>query len=341
MEQTKRIDYISLASVLSAIAVVFLHSNGAVSYFTNSPRWFFANVIHSTFIFAVPIFFMISGAMLLDFREKYDLKKYFLKRINKTVIPYLVWSILGLIIQIYLLKTILISDVNFDYLINGLVDGVLVPVYWFFIPLFVLYLVLPLFSYIKDNKKLLVFCIFALFVLNYLYIEEIFPNYIIRTFEYAYLGYIAFALTGYLIHKNELPRKMRILIYIMALFGFLIDLFGTYYMSLSIGSYYGNLRKYTGIVCILYSVGLFVFIKYNTDKIMEFNLINKAVSFLDFYTFGIYLIHWYFIQFLIQLFSIDIASFKFRLFAPFIVIVICVFIINILRKIPVIKRIVP
>lgn len=69
---------------------------------------------------------MISGAMLLDFREKYDLKEYFLKRINKTFIPYLVWSILGLIIQIYLLKTVLISDVNFDFLINGLVDGTLV-----------------------------------------------------------------------------------------------------------------------------------------------------------------------------------------------------------------------
>ncbi|WP_407421275.1 acyltransferase, partial [Methanobrevibacter sp.] len=281
MEKTKRIQYISLASVLSAIAVVFLHSNVAVSYFSNSSRWFFANIIHSTFIFAVPIFFMISGAMLLDFREKYDLKTYFLKRINKTLIPYLVWSILGLIIQIYLLKTILISDVNFDFLINGLTKGTLVPVYWFFIPLFVLYLVLPLFTFIKDNTKMLVLCIFALFVLNYFYIEQVFPNWIIDTFDYAYGGYIAFALTGYLIHKNEVPKKIRLLIYIMALLGFLTNLFGTYYMSLSIGGYYGNFRKYTNIICILYSVGLFVFIKYNTHRILEFNFIKRLVSFLD------------------------------------------------------------
>ena len=57
MEKIKRIEYISLAIVLSAIAVVFLHSNIVISNFTYSPRWFVANAIHSTFIFAVPIFF--------------------------------------------------------------------------------------------------------------------------------------------------------------------------------------------------------------------------------------------------------------------------------------------
>lgn len=70
MEKSKRIEYISLASVLSAIAVVFLHANVTIADFNYSPYWFVANIIHSTFIFAVPIFFMISGAMLLDFREK-------------------------------------------------------------------------------------------------------------------------------------------------------------------------------------------------------------------------------------------------------------------------------
>ena len=203
------------------------------------------------------------------------------------------------------------------------------------------FMVLPILTFIKDNKKMLLLCIFALFVLNYFYIEQIFPNWIIDTFDYAYAGYIAFALTGYLIYKNELPKKIRLLIYILALLGFLTDLFGTYYMSLSIGKYYANLRIYTNIPCILYSVGLFVFIKYNAHRIFEFNIIKRTVSFLDYHTFGIYLIHWYIIQFLIQIFSIDIASVKFRLIGPFIVIIICVFLINILRQVPVIKRIVP
>lgn len=226
-------------------------------------------------------------------------------------------------------------------MITGLVNGKLVPVYWFFIPLFVVYLVLPLLTFIKDNKKILILCIFVLFTLNFFVSENFFNNDIINIFEYSYMGYIAFALTGYYFHKNELSKKARLLIYTLALLGFLTNLFGTYYMSVSMGEYCGCLRVYTNITCILYSAGLFIFFKYNIAKIMEFNLVNRIVSFLDYYTFGIYLIHWYLIQFLIQIFSIDIASIKFRLFGPVIVIIICVFLINILRKIPGIKRIVP
>lgn len=85
--RNNRIGYISLASVLSAIAVVFLHVNESVKFFAPNMDWFSTNIIHSIFFPAVPIFFMISGAMLLNFKEKYDLKTYFHKRISKTVIP--------------------------------------------------------------------------------------------------------------------------------------------------------------------------------------------------------------------------------------------------------------
>lgn len=80
--KNKRIEYISLASVLSAIAVVFLHINESVKYYSLGFDWFSANIIHSIFFPAVPIFFMISGAMLLNFQEKYDLKTYAKKRIS-------------------------------------------------------------------------------------------------------------------------------------------------------------------------------------------------------------------------------------------------------------------
>ena len=81
---SNRIEYISLASVVSAIAVIYLHANGCFWNFSTSEYWFTANIIESVFYFAVPIFFMISGAMLIGFSDKYDLKTYFSKRIKKT-----------------------------------------------------------------------------------------------------------------------------------------------------------------------------------------------------------------------------------------------------------------
>ena len=86
---------------------------------------------------------MISGAMLIDFNKKYSLREYFTKRINKTLIPYIVWSFLGLAFQIWYLQSVLPSNVNITYILNGLLNGNLVNVYWFFIPLFCAYLTIP------------------------------------------------------------------------------------------------------------------------------------------------------------------------------------------------------
>lgn len=92
---------------------------------------------------------------------------------------------------------------------------------------------------------------------------------------------------------------------------------------------------------MLYPCGLFVFIKYDLVKIMENDYVNRIVSFLDFYTFGIYLIHWYILQIMIKLLNINIHSIIYRLGAPFVVIGIAVCIIYVLRKISLIKNIVP
>ena len=92
---------------------------------------------------------------------------------------------------------------------------------------------------------------------------------------------------------------------------------------------------------MLYPCGLFVFIKYDLVKIMENDYVNRIVSFLDFYTFGVYLIHWYILQIMIKLLNINIHSIIYRLGAPFVVIGIAVCIIYVLRKISLIKNIVP
>lgn len=47
------------------------------------------NVIESVMYFAVPCFFMISGANLMDYRKRYGTKTFLIKRTKKTIIPYI------------------------------------------------------------------------------------------------------------------------------------------------------------------------------------------------------------------------------------------------------------
>ena len=83
--------YLSFLSVVACLAVVFLHTNGCFWNFSATGRyWLTANIIESVFYFAVPVFFMISGATLIDYSERYSTTVFFKKRILKTVIPFVI-----------------------------------------------------------------------------------------------------------------------------------------------------------------------------------------------------------------------------------------------------------
>lgn len=57
-----------------------------------SVQWVMSMCIEKIFVFAVPVFFMITGATLIDYPQKYDDKTYFKKRISKVLIPWLAWG---------------------------------------------------------------------------------------------------------------------------------------------------------------------------------------------------------------------------------------------------------
>lgn len=149
----ERKNYITLLSVISAIAVVCLHTNGCFWSFSKERYWFTANIIECVFFFAVPIFFMITGVTLIDYQEKYSTKEYFKKRINKTFIPFIIWSLFGLLFGIFAEKSISINDIDIKYIFNGIFSTSFTVIYWFFTSLFIIYLCIPLFSSVEKAKK--------------------------------------------------------------------------------------------------------------------------------------------------------------------------------------------
>ena len=79
-----KIEYLDVLNVIAMFAVVMLHANGCFWTYSTDRYWFEANIIESVMYFGVPVFFMISGATLLDYRERYSTKDFFIKRIKKT-----------------------------------------------------------------------------------------------------------------------------------------------------------------------------------------------------------------------------------------------------------------
>lgn len=336
-----RKDYITLLTVLSAISVLILHSNRCFYNFSYSRYWLTSNIICAIFYPAVPIFFMITGANLLDYQDKYSTKEYFKRRAKKVFIPYFIWTFIMMFYRI-ITKDLSFSDISFRYIYNGLQNGSIMNYYWFFTPLISVYLSIPLFAAVEKGKRKKIFSYLVVsgFILNSLlpFISGIFhlglSNSITVLVSFNYLLY---AMLGYLIDKNELKKRYRVIIYILGMAGLFAHIFGTYFLSIKAGLIIETYKGYVNVPCILYATSIFVFAKELCKKIK----IDKVTKFLSKFTFEFYLMHYIIISVIQITLNPDIKSIYYRLIMPLIIIPIVIFVTWILRKIPLIKKIVP
>ena len=141
-------NFISFITLISAISVVFLHVNDCFWEYPNVSQevWISANIIESIFYFAVPVFFMITGATLIDYQERYDTKEYVKKRVKKTIIPFVFWSIFGMIFYLEVMTNNGIINENFHDMINSLINTKYISIYWFFPALMCIYFIIFVFS---------------------------------------------------------------------------------------------------------------------------------------------------------------------------------------------------
>ena len=339
-------NFITVLSVVSALAVVFLHVNGVYWHFdANTFTWRSANVIECVFYFAVPVFFMIAGANLIDYRDRYSTKEYCKKRAVKTVIPFLVWTALGTVYRL-VLREIAWTDLSFGYLVNGFFNSTLVGVYWFFFPLFGVYACIPLLSAVEKEKRkslctgLAILCFVCNCLIPFILTLCNAPFSWPVTVSVG-SGYLLYVLTGYLLKNNTPSAPLRAALYALALAGLLLHIFGTLRLSAAAGEIVSAFKGYNNVPCILYATGIFVLIKQLSAYILRFSAVSKAFSFLGRYTFAVYLMHWYVLNVFAKLPFFNTYALSYRLFMPFAVFGICVLAASVMRKIPVLRHIVP
>ncbi|MBO4734600.1 MAG: acyltransferase [Clostridia bacterium] len=342
---TKKISYISLINAVSCIAVVVLHTNGCFWQFSKERYWKTANLIECLAYFAVPCFFMITGATLLNYREKYSMAQFFKKRILKTFIPFVFWSLIGLAYALYR-KNVLLSSLTVQYVYNGIVRTSFVGVYWFFISLFGMYLCIPLFAAVKEEarRQVFLYLVCAGTVINILipFIIHVSGSDVGWPFTLTVTsGPLIYLPLGFLLRECDIKRRWRLIIYAAGLLGLLAHIFGTYYLSMGKGEIVQTYKGYTNLPCLLFSVAVFVFLKYAAEIIMRPGFISKAVDFFSGYTFSVYLMHWFLIDIIRRVFDLNTHRLIYRLGMPLIIIPLAVGIAWVIKKIPVLKRIVP
>ena len=285
--------YYDLLTIAAAFAVVAMHVNSQYWNYRPAPSWILNVFIEKTCFWAVPVFFMITGATLMDYRDRYNTKIYAQKRIKKTVIPFLAWSIIGLFFSIYYTHSVS-QHQSLTYYLNLILTTSIpeVNIYWFFLSLFAYYLCIPAISLIPQTARKKAFSFLIIYTISCNLLSNILPYINIQFSSYLSnpmcRGDFIYPLIGYILANTDINKKERIIFYATGFLSWVIMFAGALYNSFADGKLQ---HSYTYLQVFL-ACAVFVFVKELSSKHATFfKSKTKKIAFLSSCCYGIYLIH--------------------------------------------------
>lgn len=294
----KRIVYYDILNIMACFCVVWIHCHDTFFQYRESPSWFMAFVVQILAHWAVPVFFMLTGATLLQYKEKYSTAVFFKRRISRIVVPFFLWTTIFLIWKIQEGEIVYsgMRDLLTRYLSNGVLN-----IYWFFYPLLAIYLAMPVLTVFGEekNKKLLRYTLAAA-VLTYSVAPVLGAALSVQyseDFNFPVTGgYVMYVLLGYYMSSSQFSAGIRKCLYICGIAGALLLSAVTYYYCVSEGAVREDILDYRVIFTLAMAAGIFEWCKnVRWEKWLKGKAL-KLVSTAAGASFGIYLIHIYFVE---------------------------------------------
>ncbi len=251
----KRIFYLDFIRALAIILVILAHVTRA--FFQNLPKGSFSMHFVAPFIdfgvLGVPLFLMISGALLLN--RDYELGDFLKRRYIRVLVPFLFWAIIFPVSRM-LFEGQPATVTNFISLYFD-------KDFWFVWMILGVYLFIPIInSFIKEyGMKGVEY--FLLIWAAVMFLNNI-GQYPFHQLELSYFaGYLGYFVLGYYLANKKFSlsnsRLLKISLLIFVIFTFInIDYTLTSCLLKNKLVYY----KYETIVTVIQSAGLFMFLRY-------------------------------------------------------------------------------
>ena len=271
MEQKERVPFLDVLQILACFCVICLHCSGQVFLYGEASMgvWIPSLAIQTLAHWAVPVFFMITGATLLDYRDKYDTPTFCKKRLLRTGLPFVFWSLFYLGFHALLQGGPLpgLGDVWGALFNNGANN-----IFWFFYALFALYLCMPIFSRLAKpayRRTVTYLCLLSFLVTAvYPLVSRVLPLY--WELPPSYLGgYVGYLFGGWLLRHETFSEKVRRLIYGGGLAGAFLLFFGTWYLSARQGSLDTLLMDYGSLACYPMAFAVMLAVKHRDWSFLE------------------------------------------------------------------------
>lgn len=219
-------------------------------------------------------------------------------------------------------------------------------IYYFMFVIIGIYLTLPVISVLSEEKyrKVLWYAVITFFIFN-----SVLPTILdfcqIPCNTYMMIQFtwpIFYCLLGFLLSHENFDKNTRILVYVVAIISIIFRYIVTYVLSTKEGKTDRILFQYSQFHAVFLASAVFLFIKnLKFDRIQKSEKICNIISKIASCTFGIYLIHMIINYYELKIFNINIWSWQWRTFGIISTYAISLVIVYIIKKIPILKRLVP
>lgn len=280
--------WLDAARVLSIVAVVVLHVAGSVVTLAplGSSAWWAGNLYDSLVRWCVPVFVMVSGALLLDPRKTEGLGGFYRKRAARVLLPIAFWSVvyilwnhrgdLGALRAIDVLHSVARGWPHYHL--------------WFLYMIVCLYLFVPFLRTLvlhtaRRDLWWLVALMFVLSGVNELY--RVFSGNPAGLFINWFLSYLPYFLCGYLIQSSDKKPPMAVLAAVFAVTAAVTAL-GCYGLGRAQGLERGlYFYGYLSLSVIPMSISLMLMFRQCRWE----GLLGRVVQWASPLTLGVYLVH--------------------------------------------------
>lgn len=219
------------------------------------------------------------------------------------------------------------------------------PTYYYLYLILGIYITLPLISQLTDNKyrKTLWYVVIIYFILNALLSNILLLIGIHWNNDLTIMlgGYLIYVILGYLLSTQDIDKKYRIIIYVLAILGMIYRYVTTYIWSTDANTIVKTTWGYLQFYVFFQAAAVFLFIKnLNLKKLEKNEKLTKIIAKIASCSFGVYLLHLIVKYYEVTIFNLNIRSWQFRTIGVITTYLISLIIVLIIKKIPILKRIV-
>lgn len=341
-----RIVYYDFLRIIAICAVVVIHvsaKNFSVPK-VDTLEWQVFNLYDSIVRWGVPVFVMISGALFLE--GEHRIEKLYRKNIARILVAFIFWSML------YAVKDMIFTDCRWKDTLKQFLLGHYHM--WFLFMIVGLYMIVPLVKPIVKSMELTKYFLLLSFAFTFVIPQTVklvslkhpsiasLANGMLGKVSFHFtLGYVSLFVCGYYLNKVDLGKRMKTVIYVLSICGFLTTIVGTSMLSVSGQKANVMLYDYLTVNVMLEAVGIFVLMKDIFGRKAVSVRIEKVSGHLSKYSFGAYLVHILVLDELARIFGLNTLAFNPLLSVPVIsaiVIVVSFAISAALNHIPILKK---